>query len=300
MRAGETGQTRSSGNTMIMLVVIAAILFVAREVFIPLALAMLLSFLLAPFLGFLVRHKMPRIPAVLIVVVTTFLLIGGLGYVVTTQVYDLAKKLPKYQDTVKAKVRSLRPPGGGLMERARHFFKETSKELEARSTEPHARPAAPSDEQKPLPVEVHSPKPNTLQILNNYLGPALHPLGIAGIVIIFVIFMLLEKEALLDRFIRLAGTGQLHATTQALNDAGARVSRYLLMQLIVNVTYGLPIGIGLYFIGVPNPLLWGLMATVLRFIPYIGPWLAAAVPSSLRSLWTPAGACCAGRSESMW
>ena len=278
MRAGEAGENRSSATTMIMLVIVAAILYVARDVFIPLALAMLLSFLLAPFLGFLVRRKIPRVVAVLVVVITTFMVLGGVGYLVTTQVYDLAKKLPEYQDTVKSKLHSLRPPGGGLLERASHFFKETSKELEGRSNETQAGPATAADEQKPLPVEVHSPKPNTLQMLKNFLGPAMHPLSIAGIVIIFVIFMLLEKETLLDRFIRLAGTGQLHTTTQALTDAGARVSRYLLMQLIVNVTYGLPIGIGLYFIGVPNPLLWGLMATVLRFIPYIGPWLASAIP----------------------
>src|SRR3954470_19388180 len=278
MRAGEAGENRSSATTMIMLVIVAAILYVAREVFIPLALAMLLSFSLAPFLGFLVRYKIPRVAAVLVVVITTFMVLGGMGYLVTTQVYDLAKKLPEYQDTVKTKLHSLRPPGGGLLEHASRFFKETSKELEARSNETQPGPATAADEQKPLPVEVHSPKPNTLQILKNFLGPAMHPLSIAGIVIIFVIFMLLEKETLLDRFIRLAGTGQLHTTTQALTDAGARVSRYLLMQLIVNVTYGLPIGIGLYFIGVPNPLLWGLMATVLRFIPYIGPWLASAIP----------------------
>src|ERR1051325_4287143 len=253
MRAGEAGQHRNSGQTLIALVIVAAILYVARDVFIPLALAMLLSFLLAPFLGFLIRHKLPRIPAVLVVVSTTFLVLGGLGYLVTTQVYDLAKKLPQYQDTVKTKLHSLRPPGGGLLERANHFFKETSKELEARPAETQTGPISPADEPKPLPVEVHSPQPNAMQMLRNFLGPALHPLSIAGIVIIFVIFMLLEKETLLDRFIRLAGTGQLHTTTQALNDAGARVSRYLLMQLIVNVTYGLPIGIGLYFIGVPNP-----------------------------------------------
>src|SRR5436190_16065899 len=192
MRAGEAGQSRSSAITMIVLVIVAAILYVARDVFIPLALAMLLSFLLAPFLGFLVRHKIPRIPAVLVVVITTFMVLGGLGYLVTTQVYDLAKKLPDYQDTVKTKLHSLRPPGGGLLERASHFFKETSKELEGRSNETQAGPATAADEQKPLPVEVHSPKPNTLQMLKNFLGPAMHPLSIAGIVIIFVIFMLLE------------------------------------------------------------------------------------------------------------
>jgi predicted PurR-regulated permease PerM len=274
---GDQPRGRNSANTFILLVIVTAILFVAREVFIPLALAMLLTFLLAPFLGLLVRYRVPRVIGVIIVVVTAFAAIGGMGYLVTTQVYDLAKKLPDYQDTVKHKLHSLRPPGGGLIERASHFFKETSRELEARNNEAQAANGA-SDEQKPIPVEVHAPKQDTVQMLKSFVGPALHPLGVAGIVIIFVIFMLLEQDTLRDRFIRLAGTTQLHTTTQALDDAGRRVSRYLLMQLVVNATYGLPIGIGLALIGVPNPLLWGLMATVLRFIPYIGPWIASAFP----------------------
>lgn len=278
MATGNQARTRFSGGTFVVLVVVAAILYVAREVFIPLALAMLLTFLLAPFLGWLVRHKIPRVPAVVIVVASAFLVLGGLGYLVATQVYDLAKKLPDYQDTVKTKLQSIRPPGGGLLERTSHFFRETSKELQSQTQQPEPKSSAASNEATPIPVEVHAPKPTTGQLLKSFLGPALHPLGVAGIVIIFVVFMLLEKETLRDRFIRLTGTRQLHVTTQALDDAGRRVSRYLLMQLIVNTTYGIPIAIGLAIIGVPNPMLWGLMATVLRFIPYVGPWIAASFP----------------------
>ena len=125
------------------------------------------------------------------------------------------------------------------------------------------------------------PGSNPLTMLRDLAAPVVAPLGTAAVVIVFVIFMLLEREDLRDRFIHLIGRQRLHLTTQALDDAGKRISRYLLAQLIVNTTYGIPIGIGLYFIGIPNAILWGLLATVLRFIPYIGPWIASAFPIAL-------------------
>ena len=118
-------------------------------------------------------------------------------------------------------------------------------------------------------------------MLQTIVGPLIAPLATTGIVIVFVVFMLLQREDLRDRFIRLVGTSDLHRTTQALGDAGKRVSRYLLMQLVVNTAYGIPIGIGLWLIGVPNPLLWGMLSIVLRFVPYIGPIIAAAFPVAL-------------------
>src|SRR5207344_2375233 len=108
--------------------------------------------------------------------------------------------------------------------------------------------------------------------------PLLGPAGTAALVLLLVIFMLLQREDLRGRVIRLVGQGRISATTRALDDAAQRVSRYLLMQLIVNVSYGIPVAIGLYFIGVPNAILWGGLATVLRFIPYVGPWIGAAMP----------------------
>ena len=134
-------------------------------------------------------------------------------------------------------------------------------------------------------------------MLQTIVGPLLQPLATAGIVIVVVIFMLLKREDLRDRFIRLVGAGDLHRTTQALEDAGERVGQYLLMQLVVNVTYGIPIGIGLWLIGVPNALLWGMLAIVLRFVPYIGPIIAAlcralalavAIRAGRMLLWTAA------------
>src|SRR5690606_22162827 len=137
------------------------------------------------------------------------------------------------------------------------------------------------DVTRPVPVEVHAPEPSPLEALRQMVGPLLGPVTTAGLVLVFVIFILLQREDLRDRLIRLAGSGDVHRTTEALDDAAHRISRYLLMHLVINVLYGVPVGIGLYFIGVPNPLLWGLLATVLRFIPYIGPVVAALFPIAL-------------------
>jgi hypothetical protein len=143
---------------------------------------------------------------------------------------------------------------------------------------PTAAPPAATETAQPVPVQVVDRADSALELLRAFAAPLLKPLGNAAIVIVFVIFMLIGREDLRDRLIHLVGRGRLHVTTQALDDAGSRVSRYLLAQLTVNVTYGIPIGIGLFFIGIPNAVLWGLLATILRFVPYIGPWLAAAFP----------------------
>jgi predicted PurR-regulated permease PerM len=155
--------------------------------------------------------------------------------------------------------------------------KATDKAAEQAGTALGTSPAP----QEPVTVRIESPESQPLEIIQTVVGPLLAPLATAGLVIIFVIFILLEQEDLRDRFIKLAGAGDLQKSTQALNDAAARVSRYLLMQLMVNMTYGIPIGIALYFIGVPNAVLWGLLAAVLRFVPYLGPFLAASFPIAL-------------------
>src|SRR5690606_34851582 len=137
---------------------------------------------------------------------------------------------------------------------------------------------AASDEVEPVPVEIRPPEPEPLEVVQDVVGPLVQPLTTGGIVIVFVIFMLLQREDLRDRFIRLAGPRDLHRTTEALDDAGQRVGHYLLMQLIVNATYGVPAAAGLWLIGVPNPILWGMLAMLLRFVPYIGPIVAAGFP----------------------
>src|SRR4029079_9292104 len=130
----------------------------------------------------------------------------------------------------------------------------------------------------PIPVKVVDPEPQPLQVVQTIIGPLLQPLATGGIVIVVVIFMLLKREDLRDRFIRLVGASDLHRTTEAIEDAGRRVGQYLLMQLVVNVTYAIPIAIGLWIIGVPNALLWGLLALVMRFVPFIGPVISSIFP----------------------
>jgi len=261
-------------------------LYFGRDIFIPFALAILLSFALTPLVNWLRRLKLPRIAAVLVAVTLAFILIGGITFVVGRQVVQLANNLPSYQHTITEKIRALQAsaPGGGVVDRVTTTIQDLSKEIsgEDKPPEPPERTlgGAPAT-QEPVTVRLERPEPRPLEIIQTIVGPLLAPLATTGLVVIFVIFVLLEREDLRDRFIKLAGAGDLQKSTQALNDAAARVSRYLLMQLVVNLTYGIPIGIGLYLIGVPNAVLWGLLAAVLRFVPYLGPFLAALFPIAL-------------------
>ncbi len=302
---------RATRNALWTTVLVVAILYFAREFFIPIALSILISFLLAPLLRRFERWGLGRVAAVLSATFVTFLVIAALGYIIGGQLIDLARDLPNYKSNLHAKVVALRAPKDGAIGRATQTLQEITtditspepqstagsddrrplKELApaAQSTPPGSSPApAPTPEenaapsvQKPVPVSVVYTPSNAVEALTGFVSPILAPLGTAAIVVVFVIFMLLEREDLRDRIIHLIGRGHLQITTQALDEVANRVSRYLLAQLIVNVTYGFPIGLGLYFIGVPNAVLWGLMATLFRFVPYIGPWIAAAFPISL-------------------
>jgi predicted PurR-regulated permease PerM/serine phosphatase RsbU (regulator of sigma subunit) len=256
-----------------------AALYFLREIFIPIALAVLLSFMLGPAVTKLRRWGVGRITATTLVVALAGMLIAGLTTVVAFQVIDLADNITQYQTNLVAKIRALRNTPGeqGVVERTSQLIENLSEEL-ADATEP-AEPA--QAERRPIPVEIHAPKPSPIDLIARVVGPLLSPVATAGVVIVFVIFILLYREDLRDRIIRLVSSGDLQRTTEAMSKAGERVSRYLLMQLVVNATYGLPIGIGLFFIGVPNPVLWALLATLLRFIPYAGPVIAASFPIAL-------------------
>ena len=275
--------------TLAIVVAVIAGLYFGREIFVPIALSILLSFALAPPVRWLRRIHIPRIAAVLLVVTLAFMLIAGFASVVAWQVTDLARGLPTYQRNIEAKIDGFRngPPGASVFTRATQMVEAIGnridqQERKAESAPVAAAPGAPAEAPAaPIPVEVHEPDPTAIEQLEAVLAPLIGPLATAGIVIVLVIFMLLKREDLRDRVIRLFGSRDLSRTTQALNDAGKRVGHYLLMQLTVNATYGLPIAIGLWVIGVPNPLLWGMLATVLRFVPYIGPVIGAFFPLAL-------------------
>jgi predicted PurR-regulated permease PerM len=269
--------------------VVIAFLYFARDVIIPITLGTLLSFLLAPAVRWLRRLRMGRVPAVMLTVLAAFLVIFGFAAVVVHETATLAQELPQYRYNLEAKVRSLPGsiPGNGVFHRLVGMFSELRNEL-TRSETQSSNPAnqnpvlgAPSGEPaKPVPVEIRQPQLQPLQLVEGIIEPLLQPLATAGLVIVFAIMILLEREDLRDRLLRLAGR-DLHRTTVAMDDAAQRISRYLLRQLVVNACCGVPIGFGLAVIGIPNAALWGILAALLRFIPYLGIVIAACFPVAL-------------------
>lgn len=256
----------------------------------PIALAILISFLLAPIVRQFEHWRFGRIGSVVTVTILAFALLAGIGAIVGGQLIDLANRLPSYQTELHKKVLAIKAPRGGALEKVRATIQDLTTELNAETPKGEPTPTSPArtgyasgpaGSSKPLPVTIVDASRNSFGTLGEYAKPILAPLGTAAIVIVFVIFMLLGREDLRDRLIHLIGRGHLQNTTQALDEAGHRVSRYLLAQLLVNVSYGFPIGIGLWLIGIPNAVLWGLLATLLRFVPYIGAWISSAFPLAL-------------------
>jgi predicted PurR-regulated permease PerM len=259
-------------------------LYFGREIIIPIALAILLSFVLAPLVGLLQRIRVPRGLAVVSVVIIAFALLFAMGSLLATQLTQLAGDLPRYQSTISEKIQSFRETtaGRGTLERASGMLKDLSKELDKPKDAASALGAGASPKAAapltPVPVEVRQPDPGALESLQSLISPLLHPLATTGIIIIFVVFILLQREDLRNRLIRLAGSHDLQRTTAALDDAASRLSRLFLIQLLLNGSFGVIIGTGLWLIGVPSAILWGILAAVLRFVPYIGAAIAAAFP----------------------
>ena len=268
---------------------VIATLYFAREVFVPITLAILLSFLLAPAVRALRRLRVGRVTAVGFTALFAFIALAAFAAVVVGEVSSLAQQLPEYRYNLETKIRSLPAlvPGGGVFRRATETFRELSKEFSRAGTQvaaestPSATGASEPPPAKPIPVQLVEPEPGPLQIVQSIIGPLLQPMAAGGLVIVFVIMILLERADLRDRLLRLAGRRDLHRTTEAMNDAAQRISRYLLSQLVVNISCGLPIGIGLTLIGVPNAALWGILVVLLRFVPYLGIVIAAAFPLAL-------------------
>jgi predicted PurR-regulated permease PerM len=261
-----------------------AALYFARAIFLPLALAILLTFLLAPGVRLLRRCGVPKSPAVVLVVAITFIAILGIGGLVAQQVTQLGQKLPEYQFNIEEKISSLRGvASGGALARISDFLRDINQEIGKKDENPaqSAQPQPKEEQVKPIPVEIHQPDPMPMQVIQRVLQPLVDPLTTAGLVAIFVIFFLLQRQDLRDRLIRIAGSHDLQRTTEAINDAAHRLSRYFLAQTLLNALFGLIVGIALTFIGVPNPVLFGILAMLLRFVPYIGAVIAAMLPIAL-------------------
>jgi len=262
-------------STLAAVAVVVAALRLAQDVLMPLAVAVLVSFLLAPIATRIERIVPRRALAVLLVVVLVSVLLGGVGFVVARQVSTLAAELPRYRDNLVEKAAVLRGALGQMGEAA-----EEIEELERELTEEPAAGAAPGERPAPK-VEVVPARPGPIATLRSVLAPVLEPAATLGLVAVFTIFILLQREDLRDRLIRLSGGRNLSLTTQAFDDASTRVSRYLLTTLMLNTLHGTAIGLGLLWIGLPTAFLWGLLSLLLRFIPYIGPWMAASLPIAL-------------------
>jgi predicted PurR-regulated permease PerM len=260
--------------------IIVAAIYLGQPILMPAALAVLLAFALAPVAERLRRLHLGHVPSVLLTVLFAFLIIGALGAYIGSEFAHLAGDLPRYQTNLSHKIDSIRGAahGNGLIARASAMLDQLDNEFTgAVETANTATQAA----EKPTLVEIKQDDGGPLHIVQAIAGPLLAPLATATIVIIFVIFILLQKEDLRDRFIRLAGAHDLRRTTIALDDAANRLSRYLLIQTAINTCFGIIIGTGLWLIGIPNAGLWGLIATMFRFVPYIGVPLAAVLPVAL-------------------
>ena len=266
---------RVSLPAMATILVVAAVLHFGSEVFLPLAIATLITFALSPLVSALRRRGWPRVIAVLSAVTLAFALLGSLLVVMAGQLGELAQSLPTFQSNIFAKLEALQASEGssGVMGRFIEMLTRINDEI-SNAIPANGGTGAPDAPMQVAVVENQS----AWRMLQDIVVPIISPIVTAGLVIVVVIFMLMEREDLRDRFIRLLGSNDLHRTTEMLEDAGSRVASYLLIQLLVNVIYAVPIGLGLWAIGVPNPALWALMTLVLRFVPYVGSVIAATIP----------------------
>jgi predicted PurR-regulated permease PerM len=274
-------QTRETLSLKILAVLgIVATLYFAKAIFMPLAMAVLLTFVLAPPARLLRGWGVPRVLASVLVVVLACAIILGLGALLAQQLAQLAERLPQYQITVASKVQQLGSAfSGGRLEQFSRFLNDLNSKIAAPE---QAQPReAQQEEPKPAPVRLIEPPLTPMQIIQRVVQPLVDPLTTSGLIFVFVIFFLLAREDLRDRLIRLAGSHDLRRTTEAINDGAQRLSQYFLAQTGLNAVFGLIVAIALTLIGVPNPVLWGVLAALLRFVPYIGAFLAAAFPIAL-------------------
>jgi predicted PurR-regulated permease PerM len=269
-------------------VVIVSALYLARDVLIPITLAAVLSFFLAPIVRLLQRARLPKVAAVIVAVLGALAVILLVGAIIGSQLKALIGNLPQYLTTVNAKI-----------EWAYHAINGLVTQVTNRLGSLHELPApargsdgAPVTEAAPIPVILAASSTGYLETARLILEPILSPLATLAIVIIVTIFILIRQEDLRDRLIRLFGSNDLHRTTHAIDDATRRLTRYFLTQAAINICFGIFVGVGLFFIGLPSPLLWGLLAALLRFIPYVGSITAAVLPIALAAAvdpgWSPA------------
>jgi predicted PurR-regulated permease PerM len=293
LRTTSTVALPAATNAAVLAALAVAALHFGKALLVPLALAVLLSFVLNPLVAVLRKLRFPRGVAVGLVVALLVLTISILGTVMARQVTDLAGDLPRYEATLREKLKSLRSgvAQSSAIDKATSTLQKLSKELDQQPSV--IAPAAsttgslPRDQPKPIPVEIHQPPERTLDTYQRIMSTLLDPLTTTGIILIFVIFILLQREDIRDRVIRLVGAQDLELTTAALDDAASRLSRLFLAQTAINAGFGAIVALGLWAIGVPSPVLWGIVAALMRFIPFVGSVLAAVFPLLLAAAVDP-------------
>jgi len=276
--------------------IVVATLYIAQDVLVPVTLAVLLSFVLSPLVDLLRRIGLWRAAAVAVSVLLALGAIGLLGTLFGSQAATLAADLPHYVEAVKSKVARIQAHATARVGSITRLIGSAQPAI-APVAPPAVRPRggrtdvaalpAGGTQQQPLVVELAAPESSVLRVARNVVEPVLRPLETTVIVFVVAIFILMQREDLRDRFIRLFGATDLHRTTVAMDDVGRRLSRYFLSQLGVNACFGVVIGVGLWLIGVPSAALWGVLAGLLRFVPYVGPLLAAVAPLALAAAVDP-------------
>lgn len=291
----------SSGvRTVAILIAAISVLYLARDILIPLAFAITLALILTPPVAWLQKIRVGRVPAVGLVMVMTLGSACAIGWVISNQLVGVANELPRYRQNIHSKLEAMRTPGKGAWGRASASVKEIGKELSnAQAPVVPAAPVPPSAGRRipqnlpgrPVPVEVVTEPANELEYVRDLVKPFLAPIGEFGMVLIFSVALLIKQNDLRNRLFRLVGLDQMNVMTQALDDATRRVSRYLLMQFAVNACFGVLCGVGLYFIGIPYAALWGSVAGLLRIVPYAGALVSLVLPFTLSlavfDSWTP-------------
>ncbi|AWN39299.1 AI-2E family transporter [Methylobacterium durans] len=289
--AAETPKAALASPIVIAGVIVAALYF-GREIFIPIAIAVLFSFVLGPLVDLLRRLRLGRIMAVAIAVATALGIVAALSTLIGVQVADLAGDVPRYRETIERKVEGLK---GSAVGRATDYVANIGRAIHQAGSEGDAAgnkpaPSASGPEkpdEKAVLVEMRERPPGPIETAGTLLAPVIKPLATTGIVFVVLLFILMQKEDLRDRMIRLAGSSDLHRTTVAMDDAARRLSRYFVVQLALNAGFGVVIGAGLYLIGVPNPVLWGIFSALMRFVPYVGAFLSALFPLALAAAVDP-------------
>ena len=272
----------SNSKLMTLVTIVVAIggLYLGRAILMPLALAVVFAFLLTPIVTALEKWHFARVPAVLLVLVLCLLTLGSVGWNLTGQITQVLNQLPAYRSNIRGKIHTLQSRKGNFS-KASDTVTQLSDDLTAASQNAAGKETGKKTETHPIPVQVAQPPSSTPQYFRSLIGPLAGMLEVLGMVVVFTLFILIKREDLRNRVIRLAGQGHLNTVTEAMDDAAQRLSRYLFLQFVVNACYGLIFGIGLYFIGVPHAVLWGVLSALLRFIPYIGTPIGTLLPMAM-------------------